>query len=139
LEQIGRSLGEVGKAAGSAGVEIWCEVHGAGTSHPPYMKKILDVADHPAVGVTWNSNDTDLKDGSIKEYFELLRPKIYSVHINELVSGYPYRELCSMLTATGYDRYTLIEAGPLKSADMPDSLRFIRYYKALWEQLSRPA
>src|SRR5262245_45118281 len=34
LEQIGKALTECGKAASDAGVEIWVEVHGAGTSHP---------------------------------------------------------------------------------------------------------
>src|SRR5690606_2072927 len=43
LEQIGRALGEVGRAAASAGVEIWCEVHGGGTSHPPHMKTMMDI------------------------------------------------------------------------------------------------
>jgi len=139
IEQIGQSLNTVGKAAAGAGIEIWCEVHGRGTNHPPYMRQILDIADHPNVGVVWNSNGTDLKDGSIKEYFELLRPKIYSVHMNELISGYPYRELFSLLTQTGYDRYTMIEAQPLKTADLKDNVRFAKYYKALWEALSRSA
>ena len=138
LEQIGTSLRTVGEAAGSAGVEIWCEVHGRDSSHPPHMRKMMDIADHPAVGVTWNSNGSDLKDGSIDEYFKLLRPKIYAVHMNELVNDYPYRRLFELLTETGFDRYTMIEAQPMKSANVPDNVRFLKYYKALWEELSRP-
>lgn len=139
IEQIGRSLNTVGKAAGGAGIEIWCEVHGQGTNHPPYMRQMMDIADHPNVGVVWNSNGTDLKDGSIKQYFELLRSKIYSVHMNELIGGYPYRELFSLLTQAGYDRYTMIEAQPLKTADLKDNVRFAKYYKSLWDVLSQPA
>lgn len=140
IEQIGKSLRTLGEAAAAMGVEIWCEVHGSdGAALPENMKKMMDIADHPAVGVTWNSNGTDVKNGSVKAAFEMLRPKIYSCHMNELISSYPYRELFSLLNQTGYDRYTLIEAQPLPSANMADTLRWLRYYKALWDELSRPA
>jgi sugar phosphate isomerase/epimerase len=138
LDQIGKSLATCGRMAADAGVEIWCEVHGRGTSQPPHMRRIMDVADHPAVGVTWNSNASDVKHGSVKEYFELLRPNIRSCHINELTSKYPWRELFSLLDATGYDRFTLIEAQGLEGDKLADAVRFLRYYKALWEELSRP-
>ena len=103
------------------------------------MKRIMDIADHPAVGVTWNSNGPDVKDGSIKWSFDMLRPKIYSVHINELVSGYPYRQLFTLLRETGYEHYTMIEAQAMCDGDLANSLRFMRFYKALWEELSSPA
>jgi len=140
LEQIGTSLRVCGEAAAGLGIEVWVEVHGSGTAHPPRMRRIMDIADHPNVGVTWNSNyPLDLKDGSIRPYFELLRHKIYSVHINELVNGYPYRELFTLLNAAGYDRYTLIEAQALKGDPIEDTARFLRFYKALWEAWSQPA
>lgn len=139
LEQIGKALAECGRAAADAGVEIWCEVHGRGTSHPPHMRRIMNVADHPAVGLTWNSNASDVQDGSVEKYFELLRPKIYCCHINELTGQYPYREFFSLLNATGYDRFTLIECQRMNTNDVGDITRFLRYYKALWEEMSRPA
>ena len=52
LEQIGKALIECGQAAADAGVEIWVEVHGAGTSHPPHMKTIMEHCGHPKVGLT---------------------------------------------------------------------------------------
>jgi len=138
LEQIGRSLNICGQAGANAGVEIWCEVHGYGTQHPPRMRRIMDVAGHPNVGICWNSNSADIKEGSVKEYFALLRDKIQSVHLKSLVGGYPCRELFSLLNASGYNRYTLIEDKGLESASANDTVRFLRYYKALWEYLSRP-
>ena len=36
---------------------------------------------------------TDVKDGSVKEYFRSLKPWIRSCHINEFANEYPYREL----------------------------------------------
>lgn len=141
LEQIGKALATCGQAAADAGVEIWLEVHGPETSHPPRIRKILDIANRPNVGACWNSNGTDVKDGSVKPYFELLRDKLLSVHINELTNGYPYRELFSLLNQSGYDRYTLIELQGLKtkSPDPADTMRLLQYYIALWNELSKPA
>ena len=39
----------------------------------------------------------------------------------------------------GYDRYTMIEAQGFKSGDIDDTVRFMKFYKALWAELSRPA
>src|SRR5262249_4077878 len=135
LEQIGKALIECGKAAADAGVEIWVEVHGAGTSHPPHCKTIMEHCGHPKVGLTWNSNATDIKDRSVAEYFKLLRPWIKSCHINELHSGYPYRELFRLLRESGYDRVTLAEIQGMP--DVASGERLMRYYKALWTELTR--
>ncbi|MFM7149134.1 MAG: sugar phosphate isomerase/epimerase family protein [Gemmataceae bacterium] len=138
LEQIGKALIPCGKAASNSGIEIWVEVHGRGTSHPPHMKTIMEHCDLPNVGVTWNSNETDLKNGSISDYFRLLSPWIKSCHINDLYrsqpKSYPYRELFRLLREIRYDRATLIEVGKVWK-DPKDGLEFLRYYKALWQEL----
>jgi sugar phosphate isomerase/epimerase len=140
LEQIGKSLVPCGKAAADAGVEIWVEVHGRGTQHPPHMKAIMEHANHPKVGLTWNSNPTDVKDGSVAGYFKLLAPWVRSCHINELyrdaAGAYPYRELFGLLRGVGYDRVTLVEV----ARSWPDAdagAEMLRYYKALWAELCR--
>jgi len=136
LAQIGQALASCGQAASDAGVEIWVEVHGQGSQHPPHMATMMREANHARVGVTWNSNPTDVVGGSVSEYFKLLRPWIKSCHINELYSGYPYRELFRLLRETGYDRVTLVEI-----QGMPDTAggeRLLRYYKSLWTELCRP-
>ncbi|HMF16551.1 MAG TPA: TIM barrel protein [Gemmataceae bacterium] len=135
LEQIGRALHTCGRAAADAGVEIWVEVHGNGTAHPPHMRTIMEHANHPRVGVTWNSNPTDVRNGSVSEYFKLLRPWIKSCHINELHSGYPYRELFRLLRETGYDKVTLAEIQGMP--DVATGERLMRYYKMLWTELNR--
>jgi sugar phosphate isomerase/epimerase len=141
LDQIGAALRDCGKAATDHGVEIWVEVHGAVTQNPPNMRTILDACGHPAVGICWNSNPTDVKDGSIKESFDLLKKDIRSCHINELWSGYPYRELFAGLKSIGFDRVTLMECAGVPEAPgskTPEAaIRFMRYYKALWTELCR--
>jgi len=140
LEQIGRSLVPCGKAAADAGVEIWVEVHGAGTQHPPHCKTIMEHCGLKNVGLTWNSNATDIKDKSVAEYFRLLRPWIKSCHINELykdsTGAYPYRELFRLFRETGYDRVTLCEVGK-SPPDAASGEEMLRYYKALWTELAR--
>ena len=136
LEQIGLALRECGQFAEDYPVSIWVEVHGPDTVHPPNIHRIMEVADHPKVGVCWNSNATDVVDGSVKEYFDLLRPWVRSVHITELSNpAYPWRELFRLLRESGYSGYCLAEL-PYESAE-PE--RFMSYYAALWREFSRPA
>lgn len=132
LHQIGKALAECGKNAADHGVEIWLEVHGRDSSHPPHVREMMDHCAHPAVGVCWNSNPTDLSNGSVKEYFNLLARNIKSVHINELHSNYPWRELFALLKGINYDRFTLAEI-----PESTDPVRLMKYYRALWRELQR--
>ena len=135
LEQIGKALRECGVVAADHGVEIWVEVHGAGTQEPRNMRAIMDHCGHRSVGVNWNSNVADIRDGSVREAFELLKPFLMSCHINNLWGPYPYRELFSLLRGSGYNRYTLCEvATPVKPED---GVLFFQCYKGLWRELAR--
>lgn len=133
IENIAKSLRELGEYGAGKGVEVWVEVHGKGTQDPPVAAAIMRATKHPNVGLCWNSNPTDLVNGSIKPSFDLLRPWIKNVHINELAGPYPYRELFTLLRKSGYDRYTLCEAQESKEPE-----RFLRWYAALWRELNRP-
>jgi Xylose isomerase-like TIM barrel len=132
IQNIAAGLREVGEQGYVHGVEIWLEVHGAETQVPAMAAEIMRSTKHPNVGLCWNSNPTDVVNGSVKASFELLRPWLKSCHINELVSGYPYRELFALMKKSGYDRWTLCEAGESKEPE-----RFLRYYRALWTELNR--
>lgn len=140
LSQIGTALKEVGDVAKNAGVEIWVEVHGAVTQEPVHMKTIMEQTAHPSVGLTWNSNPTDVKDGSVKPSFDLLKSWIKSVHINEIykdaASVYPYREFFGLLRSINYDRYTMIEVARTPT-DVASGEEMLRYYKALWTMLAQ--
>jgi len=136
LEQIGKALQECGKTADAHGVEIWVEVHGSGTSHPPHIRTIFDVCGHSSVGACWNSNKQDILDGSVKTYFDLLKKDIKSCHINDLWNdAYPYRELFHLLTESGYDRFMLCEVG--KPIAVDSGIAFLQCYRGLWHELCR--
>jgi sugar phosphate isomerase/epimerase len=133
IQNFGNSLHQLGDYGASQKVEVWMEVHGRGTSDPPVAAAIVKAAAHKNVGVCWNSNDTDVKNGSVKESFELLGPYIRSVHINELTNEqYPWRELFALLRGIHYDRYTFAEV-----AESKDTERFLRWYRALWIEMNR--
>ena len=132
IENIGASLRELGEYGKGYGVEIWLEVHGRDTQLPSNAAAIMRATKHPNVGLCWNSNPPDVVNGSVKANFDLLRPWLKSCHINELVSGYPYRELFSLMRQTNYNRWTLCEC---QESTEPE--RFLRYYRALWTELNR--
>jgi hypothetical protein len=101
---------------------------------------MMEHCGHPSVGLTWNSNASDLQGGSVAGYFKLLRPWVRSCHINEIWKDsrgiYPYRELFRLFRQIGYDRVTLVEVGRA----MPDPAsgeELLRYYKALWSELAK--
>lgn len=131
FEQIGVALRECGAFAGDLGVEIRLEVHGRVTSDPPNIRQIMDYADHPNVFVCWNSNMQDMVDGSIDANFALLQHKIRLVHITELWNEYPWKRLFELLRGIGYGGFTLAEV-----PGNPDPVRLMRYYRALWLELS---
>ncbi len=104
------------------------------------MKTVMEQCGHPKVGLTWNSNASDIQNGSVRGYFEMLRPWVRSCHINELYKDsqgvYPYRELFRLFRESGYDRVTLVEVGKTPP-DVASGEELLRYYKALWTELNR--
>jgi len=134
IQNIGACLHELGDYGAGKGVEIWLEVHGSETQLPPVCAAIMRAAKHDSVGLCWNSNPTDVVNGSVKQSFDMLRPWIKNCHINELANErYPWRELFTLLRQSKYERYTLMEVAESKEPE-----RFMRYYRALWKELTRP-
>lgn len=128
LEQIGRSLHELGGFAKQHGQIIRLEVHGSGTSLLPNIKRIIDIADHPNVGVCWNSNPTDLDGDGFDHNFDLVKNRIVSVHLRDLfIEDYPFRKLFARLNETQFAGYCLAEI-----PSSTDPVRVMRYYRGLW-------
>ena len=133
VPRVAECLRELGDYGQGHGVEIWMEVHGRTTQNPPVAAAIMKATKHDNVGVCWNSNPTDVVNGSIKPSFDLLKPWIRNAHINDLWNDYPWRELFTLLRNASYERYTLCEVDP----ESKEPERFLRYYRALWTELNR--
>ena len=138
LAQIGMALREIGAFGADLGIEVRLEVHGRETSHVPHIATVMQVANHPNVRICWNSNEADRDEsGEIGGNFALVADRIALVHINVLHSGYPYRTLFRLLRETGYTGFTLAEIPGCP--DLESAKMLLNYYKALWEELSRPS
>lgn len=131
--RIAECLRELGNYGAGYGVEIWLEVHGKITQNPPVCAAIMQATKHPQVGLCWNSNPTDVVNGSVRQSFDILKPWIRNVHLDELAGPYPYRELFRLLRDMKYERYTLCEAKVSKEPE-----RLLRWYAAMWRELQRP-
>ncbi len=128
LAQIGTALRELGDFARDHGQVIRLEVHGSGTAFPPHIKTILDVANHPNVGACWNSNQSDLEGEGWDHNFDLLKDKVFSVHMRDLyLAEYPFRKLLVRLNEVHFTGFCLAEI-----PSSPDPLRVMKYYRALW-------
>ena len=128
LEQIGRSLRELGEFGASHGQEIRLEIHGRGTDHVPHIKTIMDVANHPKVGVCWNSNPADLDAPGFDANFDLVKNKIFTVHLRDLyLEDYPFRRLFARLNETGFTGFCFAEI-----PESADPVRVMHYYRSLW-------
>lgn len=117
IEQIGKSLNELGEYASGFGQQIRLEVHGK-CQELPTIKAIMDVADDPNVAVCWNSNPTDLAGAGLEHNFKLVRNRLGATcHVRELNStDYPFQKLLDLLVKTKYVGWVLLEANS-KPAD----------------------
>ena len=128
FRRIGAGLHEIGEYADGFGVEIRVEVHGGVTSLVPNFARVLSYANHPNVFTCWNSNPSDVVNGSIRENFTLVGKTIREVHLRDLTDeSYPWRELFALLVQSGFQGYTLAEIG-----ESSDPERVLRYFRSLW-------
>ena len=117
IEQIGKSLNELGKYAEGFGQQIRLEVHGQ-CAELPTIKAIMEIADHRNVAVCWNSNPQDLLGEGLEHNLGLVRDRFGATcHVRELESpDYPYQQLIDLLVKSDYDGWILLESSS-KPAD----------------------
>jgi sugar phosphate isomerase/epimerase len=132
IRNIADSLRDLAHYSARQGVEVYLEIHGEDTGYPAVAAAIMKAASHPNAFVCWNSDMTDVENGSIRRNFELVRRWIRHVHINELANDYPWRELFALLRESGYSGFTMCEADESK-----DPERFLRWYRKLWTEFNR--
>lgn len=124
LEQIGSTLRGLGQVAVDLGQELRLEAHGQ-CAPLPRMARILEVADHPAVRLCWNSNAQDLEGEGLRSNFELVSGWLGdTLHTRRLDGGaYPIRELFGLLRESSYQGWVLIEQGGREPGDLVAALR----------------
>ena len=132
IEQIGRSLNTLGVYAADHGQEVRLEVHGQ-CAELPIIRRIMDIANHPHVGVCWNSNAQDLKGQGLIHNFSLVKHRFgRTAHVRELNGGtYPYPLLIQLFVEMNYDGWILLEA----STNPPDRVSALREQRLIFERL----
>ncbi|MGD9720597.1 MAG: sugar phosphate isomerase/epimerase family protein [Pirellulales bacterium] len=132
IEQIAKSLDEVASFGEGYGVEIRTEIHGRGTSEIPVVRQIMDASRQPGSKLCWNCNDADLAGAGLAANFASVQDRIATVHIHDLISSYPWRELFTLLNGVKFKGWTLLEEGAATS----DPIRVMKYYRLVWEALA---
>ena len=130
MEQIGKSLAEVGQFGHDLGVDVRVCVHGNGTNSVPVIKKIIDYSNSPYVYVNWNCDATDVQGKGIVANFNSVKDRIRGVHLHELTSDYPYRTFLKLLRESGYTGYCNAEI-----SESCEPIRLMQYYKSLFMAL----
>lgn len=124
IEQIGKALNVVAAYGEGFGQQIRLEVHGK-CAPLPIMKRILDVAVHPNVGLCWNSNATDLAGEGLAANFQLVKARFgATAHVRPLDSpDYPFAELIRLFVQMDYEGWILLEAGGAPRDPIRDLIR----------------
>lgn len=137
LERIAKSASECADTGRDLGVQVRLEEHGRGTSNIPVIRQILDIADNPALYIIWNCSDSDytgegLPKGyegmNLRQQFNLVKDRIGCVHLRELSTPYPWRELFALMSQSKYKGYCDIEVSPASC----EGVRYLKNYRALF-------
>ena len=137
IEQIGRSLNELGQFGQDYGQEIRLEVHGRETQQLPVIDKIMEVAQNKNVGVCWNSNNQDLDGKGLKHNFNLVKDRLAeTIHVREFNEGnYPYQQLINLLYEADYKGWILMEA----RTDPADKVKALIEQRQILEDMIKKA
>ena len=114
--RLQKPVGPEDHAAGSDDAPVTLVEYGdsecpfCGQAHQ-IIKQIMDVADHPNVGVCWNCNGPDLEGEGLRHNFNLVKGRFgATAHVRELnIGSYPYQELIGLLVDMDYDGWILLE------------------------------
>ena len=133
IEQIARSLDEIGEFGAAYNQKVRVEVHGEKTQQLPIMSRIFDRVSQPNVFVCWNCNSQDLDGKGLEYNFRLVEDRLGdTVHIRELDSGeYPYQQLFDLFVAMDYSGWFLLEA----RSNPPDRIKALYDQRELFEKM----
>ncbi len=136
IEQIGKTLNQLGKYGLEWGQQIRLEVHGQ-CAPLPIMKQILDIADHPNVAICWNCNPTDLQGKGLEYNFNLVKDRFgATVHIHDLInSSYPHQQFFNLLAKENYSGWLMLEEGKVPKDNIVAKLaEQKKLFTQMWQQ-----
>ncbi|QDT91841.1 TIM barrel protein [Gimesia algae] len=136
IEQIGKSLNELGEFGAGFGQQIRLEVHGK-CAHLPTIRKILDVAVHPNVAICWNCNKQDLEGAGLAANFAMVKDRLgATTHIHDLIHNpYPHKAFFELMAGANYTGWLMLEEGKQPETDTVAALAEQRkVFDKMWAQ-----
>lgn len=133
LEQIGKSLNELGQYALDMGQLIRLEVHGRETQLLPNIKAIMDYVENDGATVCWNCNMEDLEGQGLEYNFNLVKDHFGDIcHVRELnIGDYPYQQLMDLFVKMDYDGWMLLEC----RTDPADKVAALKEQREVWRRM----
>jgi len=137
IEQIGRSLNQLGEFAAGYGQQIRLEIHG-GCAEIPVIESIMDVADHDNVALCWNSNQQDLQGEGLNHNFHRVRDRFgRTLHVRRLDDeSYPYEKLLALLHASHYNGWVMLEDGRVPKDVVSELARQRKLFDAMLQTVA---
>lgn len=131
IEQIGKSLNEIGKMALDMGQIIRLEVHGRETQLLPNIKAMMDYVENEGTKVCWNCNEQDLEGKGLEYNFNLVKNRFGDTcHVREFnVGDYPYQQLMDLFVKMDFNGWILME----NRTTPPDIVAGMREQKKIWQ------
>ena len=132
LEQIARSVNEVGKYAADLGQMVRLENHGpVGTL--VNLKTIMSMVDQKNVRIKLNGDVRDNEGGKFAENFAGIKDKLGdTLHMRWLDgSQFPYQLQWDLLTAMDWDGWCFVE----ESVKVPDRVQALIGVRETWEKM----
>lgn len=133
IEQIGKSLNELGLMALDMGQVIRLEVHGRETQQLPNIKAIMDYVENDGTRVCWNCNDQDLDGQGLEYNFNLVKDRFGDTcHVREFnVGEYPYQQLMDLFVGIDFGGWILME-----NRTTPDDIvAGMHEQRKIWEEM----
>lgn len=133
LEQIGKSLNELGQYALDMGQLIRLEVHGRETQLLPNIKAIMDYVENEGATVCWNCNMEDMEGQGLEYNFNLVKDRFGDIcHVRELnIGDYPYQQLMDLFVKMDYDGWMLLEC----RTDPEDKVTALKEQREVWRRM----
>lgn len=132
IEQIARSVNELGAFAAGLGQEVSLEAHGP-AGELPTLRAVMDQVTQPSVRIRLNCDKRDAKGEGFRANFNLVKNCLSRIiHLHDLHDPeYPYQLMVDLLVANGWEGCALMERDGMP----PDRVAAMTEQRETWEAM----
>jgi sugar phosphate isomerase/epimerase len=132
IEQIARSMNELGAFADGLGQEVSLEAHGK-AGELPTLRAVMDHTIRRNVRVRLNCDARDAKGKGFLENFNLVKDFLSRIiHVHDLHdTAYPYQQMIDLLANANWSGWALLE----RSEKVPDRMAAMSEQRGVWEAM----